>query len=83
MLLCVLHHPMDADTHNVSSGEQKRRGFLVGIRWLGGRGLHTTRSVAHIFLRVVVDVLSYLYVFVADLMACKLDFFMSAVGLQG
>jgi len=37
-----------------------KRGFSVGIRWLGGRGLHTTRTIAQIL------------VFVADLIACKL-----------
>ena len=41
---------MDAETHNIPSGEQKRKGFSVGIRWLGGKGLHTTRSIARIFV---------------------------------
>jgi hypothetical protein len=31
-------------------GNKKRRGFSVGIRWLGGRSLHTTRSIAQIHL---------------------------------
>ena len=53
MLFYVLHHPMVAETHNIISGEQKRKGFSVGIRWLGGRGLHTTRSVAQIFVGMV------------------------------
>jgi len=56
VLFCVLHHPMDAETHNIPPGEQKRKGFSVGIRWLGGRSLHTTRSIAKVFLGVVFNV---------------------------
>jgi hypothetical protein len=56
-LFFVLHHPMDAKTH-IPSGEQKRRGFSVGIRWLGGRGLHTTRSITQIFVGLVFNVSS-------------------------
>jgi hypothetical protein len=41
-----------------------KEGFLKGIRWLGGRGLLTTRSIAHIFLRVAYDVASGLKFFV-------------------
>jgi hypothetical protein len=33
----------------------------VGIRWLGGKSLHTTKSVAQMFLGVVFNVSSYLY----------------------
>jgi len=33
----------DAETHNIPPGDQKRRGFSVRIKWLGGRSLHTTR----------------------------------------
>ena len=33
-------------------------GFSVGIRWLGGRSLHTTRSIARLFVRVVFNVSS-------------------------
>jgi hypothetical protein len=69
MLLCVLHHPMDAETHNIPPGEQKRRGFSVGIRWLGGVGLHTTRSIAHIFVGVCSMSCLICMVFVADLIA--------------
>ena len=35
--------------------------FLSGDQWLGGRSLHTTRSVAQIFLGVVFDVSSHWY----------------------
>jgi hypothetical protein len=63
MLFCVLYYFMNAETHNISLGEQKRRGVSVGIRWLGGRALHTTRSVALIFLGVVFNVSSHLYGF--------------------
>jgi len=57
----VMHHPMDAETHNIPSGEQKRKGFSVGIRWLRGRGLHTTRSrIAQIVLGFNVGMLGSL-----------------------
>jgi hypothetical protein len=42
---------MDAETH-ILPGEQKRKGFSMGIRWLGGRDLHTTRGIAQMFLKV-------------------------------
>jgi hypothetical protein len=42
---------MDAKTHNIPSGEQdKKRRLSVGIRWLAGRSLHTTGSIAQIFV---------------------------------
>jgi len=44
----------------------------MGIR-LGGKGLHTTRSIAQLFWGVVLNVSSHLYNIVA-LMACKLVF---------
>jgi hypothetical protein len=53
---------MDAETHNIPPGE-KKTSFFVGIRWLGGRGLHTTRSIAQIFVRVVFNISSHLYDF--------------------
>ena len=43
--------------------ENKKKSFSVGGRWLEGRSLHTTRSVAHIFVGVVFNVLSHLYGF--------------------
>jgi len=52
VLFCVLPHPMDAETHNILPGEQKRKGFSLGIRWPGGRDLHTTRGIAQMFLKV-------------------------------
>jgi len=60
---------MDAETHNIPSREQKKK---VGIRWLGGGGLHTSRSYALILLGVVFIVSSHLYGFVTDLIACRL-----------
>jgi hypothetical protein len=45
MLICDLHHPMDAETHNIPPEEWNKRSVSVGIRWLGGRSLHTTRSI--------------------------------------
>jgi len=41
----VVQHPMDAETHNIPPGELVWRSFSVGIKWLGGRSLHTTRSL--------------------------------------
>jgi len=41
---------MDAKPHESTPGDKKREGFSVGIRCLGGRGLHTTRSIAQKFL---------------------------------
>ena len=67
---------MDAETH-IPSGEQKRRGFSVGIRWLGGRSLHTTRSIAHIFLGSMSRLICM--IFVADLIACRLSLFISVM----
>jgi len=40
----------------------------MGIRWLGGRGLHTTIIIGQIFLRVALNVASGL-MFVADICA--------------
>jgi hypothetical protein len=56
-----------------------RKGFSVGIRWLGDRSLHTTKSIAQMFLGSVFNVLSHLHDFVADLIACRLDNFMSCM----
>ena len=39
----------------------------MGIRWLGGRGLHTTRSIASMFSELVFNVSSHLPV-------CSYDF---------
>jgi hypothetical protein len=30
MLFCVLHHPMDAETHNISPGELKQEELFSG-----------------------------------------------------
>ena len=80
MLFYVMHHPMDAETHNISPGEQERKGFSVGIRCLGGRGLHTTRSIDQIFWGVVFNVSSRMYDFCCGSNCmCRLGSFMSAV----
>jgi len=66
--------------HNIPPGEyKKRRKFSVGVRWLGGRSLHTTRSAAHIFVGVVFNVSSHLYDFCCGSDCMKAYFFMSAV----
>jgi hypothetical protein len=54
---------MDAETHIPYLENKKKRSFSVGDRWLGGRSLHTTRSIAHIFVGVVFNVSSHLYDF--------------------
>ena len=56
MLFCVMHHPMGAKTH-IPPGEKNKRKFSVG------GSLHTTRSIAHIFVEVVFNVSSHLYNF--------------------
>ena len=42
---CVLQRSVVAETHTTSQLEGwNRRGFSVGIRWLGGRSLHITKG---------------------------------------
>jgi hypothetical protein len=43
---------------------------LGSARWSWGKGLHTTKSSAQMFLGVVLNVLPGLIIIVADLMAC-------------
>jgi hypothetical protein len=74
-MFCILHHPMDATTQHTSHLENKnKRSFSVGIRWLGGKGLHTTRSIAQIFFGDCLCSMSRLIcmIFVADLIACRM-----------
>ena len=56
----------------------------MGIRWLGGRiSPHTSRSIALIFVGVIVfNVSSHLYDFVMVLIACRLNFFISAAACR-
>jgi len=54
---------MDAKTLNIPLGEREKKDFSVGIRCLGGRSLHTTRSTALIFVGVAFNVSSHLYDF--------------------
>jgi hypothetical protein len=43
--------------HTTSHLENKiKKCFSVGIRWLGGRSLHTTRGIAQIFVGFVFNV---------------------------
>jgi hypothetical protein len=44
--------------HTTSHLKNKNKKFSVGIRWLGGRSLHTTRSIAQIFVGVVINAVS-------------------------
>jgi hypothetical protein len=64
--------PINVTPHNSHLEKEKRNGLSMGIR-LGGKGLHTTRSIAQLFWGVVLNVSSHLYNIVA-LMACKLVF---------
>ena len=82
-VLCPAHHALSDSMQNHTTsqhlpGEHAEKGSSMGIRWLGGRSLHTTRSTAQIFVGVVFNVSSYLYVLVADLIAYRLNLFMSA-----
>ena len=54
---------MNAETLSIPPGEQQVERLSVGNRWLGGRGLLTTRSIAQICVGVVFNVLSHLYDF--------------------
>jgi hypothetical protein len=56
---------MGAETHNIPPGTRriKIRSFSVRVRWLGGKSLHTTKSISHIFVGVVFKVSSQLYDF--------------------
>jgi hypothetical protein len=56
MLFCVCTTKW-MQRHTTSHLENKnKRSFSVGIKWLGGRSLHTTRSFVHIFAGVVFNV---------------------------
>ena len=81
MFFCVLHHPMEAEVHTSHLENKNKRNFSVGIRWLGGRSLHT-RSIAQIFVGVVLDVSSHLYSFCCGSDCMKALFFMSAVACR-
>jgi len=75
---------MDAETHDNPPGEQKkeRHWHPVGIRWSEGTlwhlaGLHTTAQEyrSDIFGGCVQCMTRFIcMIFVADLIACKLDF---------
>jgi hypothetical protein len=51
----------------------------MGVRWLGGRSLHTTRSIAQIF---VGDPRLICTIFVAELTACRLTIFLGVVACR-
>ena len=51
----------------------------MGIRRLGDKGVHTTRSIAQIFVEVVFMSCLICMIIVADLIACRLNLFMGAV----
>ena len=64
---------MDADTHDIPPGKQKRKSFSLGIRWLGGRGLHTAHHQEYYsdILRDCVGCLGMISI--RNLMACMLN----------
>jgi hypothetical protein len=51
------------DTQHATWRIKNKRSFSVGIRWLGGRDLHSTRSIAQMLVGVVFNVSSHLYYF--------------------
>jgi hypothetical protein len=63
MLLCICTTQRMLRHTTPHLENKNKRSFSVGIRWLGGRNLHTTRSVAQIFVGVVFSVSSHLYDF--------------------
>ena len=61
--------------HTTSHLENKyKRSFPVEIRWLGGRSLHTTWSIAQIFVGLYSMSCLICMNLVADLIACRLEF---------
>jgi hypothetical protein len=77
MLFCVLHHPLDAETHNTTTSHLEntnKRSYSVGIRWLEGRSLHTTRSIAQVFVGLCSMSCLIGMILVADPTACRLSF---------
>ena len=66
MLLCVLQFctstqwmQRQTTSHQADESLKNKRG--KAFQWLGGRGLHTTRSIAQMFLGVVFDASSHPY----------------------
>jgi len=82
MLFCVLHHPMQWQTTSHQADESLKNKRGKAFQWLGGRGLHTTRSTAQIYLGIVFDASSHLTIFVANLVAYRLDYSMNAVACR-
>jgi hypothetical protein len=67
MQFCVLHHPMDAETHN-----NKTRGFF---QWGSGGWEAGACTPPGVLLRYLWGLYSMSrLIFVADLIACRLDF---------
>jgi hypothetical protein len=68
--------------HTTCHLAEKIRRFSAGTRWLGGRSLHTTRSIAQMFVGFVFKSRLMCMVFVADLITCRLNIFLSAVACR-
>jgi hypothetical protein len=60
----------------------KVKSFSVGIRWLGGTSLHTTRSIAQIIVGLCSMSRLMCIISVADLVACRLNLVVSAVAYR-
>jgi len=72
---------MQRHTRTSHLENKNKRSFLVGSGGWEAKACNTARSIARIFLGVVFNV-SHLYVFVANLIACRLDFITSAVACR-
>jgi len=87
MLFCVLHHTvMQRHTSHLENKRGGGEAYQWGSRgWLGGRSLHTTRSIAQIFVGVVFNASSHLHDFCcgSDCMSLgRLNYFMNAVACR-
>ena len=49
----LIHRPPNSLENTESLENTDKVSLSVGIRWLGGRSLHTTKSIAHIIGGVV------------------------------
>jgi hypothetical protein len=77
----VLHHPMDAETHNTLLGKQKRK----ASQWGSGGWEAEACTPPGVLLRYLWGLNSMsrhiCMIFVADLTACRLDFFTSVAAV--
>jgi hypothetical protein len=67
--------------HTKSYLEKKIKDVFHGDQVVGGRSLHTARSIAQIFVGVIFMSRLSCIIFVADLIACRLNFY-ECCGMQ-